>query len=476
VRALRLALAGGLALASAAIGVAAGFALASASGQVDGAGMWVAIGFAAGASVLALLAARVFRLREPARERALVFATLGLAAASLLSAGVLEVGLANLRPALTFDRAARMSPAIFQQSDWLPFELRPDQREPVYAWESDREVRYSTNSHGYRSAEFELAKPAGTVRVLVLGDSFAINIAVDDEDVHTAVLQRGFDALAPPSSSTGSGCRVEVINAGYAAGYSPDTYGAYLLQQGFALDPDVVVVQYFVLNDFKDLLENEVLETREALPWRLRSRYRYVDDAGRFRSAHAWNQRVPLLRHSHVFTHLYALLRIDRLPALLVPDFAGANFANNSFGMRPRHAYAASGERPPVLQQAFERSTEYVAAMAAAAESRGVEFGLFVVPTGVQTSKQRWEAVYGEVPENWALPNPQAQIAEALEPHDVRVFDPLAAYRAAAATRELFLGKRGNGHWNKAGNELTAELLQSWLSRELAPVRACTPR
>ena len=62
--------------------------------------MLTVLGFAVGAILLAGLARRVFLLRDPARERALVFATLGLTLASAVSALVLEVGLASFRPAL----------------------------------------------------------------------------------------------------------------------------------------------------------------------------------------------------------------------------------------------------------------------------------------------------------------------------------------------------------------------------------------
>jgi lysophospholipase L1-like esterase len=55
----------------------------------------------------------------------------------------------------------------------------------------DYDVRITTNSAGMRGPrEYSLAKPPGTRRVLVLGDSFAFGYGVEDDEVLSAVLEQ----------------------------------------------------------------------------------------------------------------------------------------------------------------------------------------------------------------------------------------------------------------------------------------------
>src|SRR5688572_24438768 len=48
----------------------------------------------------------------------------------------------------------------------------------------------SINSAGWRGKEFSKAKPAGTVRILGVGDSYTFGKAVGDEDIFLAQLER----------------------------------------------------------------------------------------------------------------------------------------------------------------------------------------------------------------------------------------------------------------------------------------------
>lgn len=92
-----------------------------------------------------------------------------------------------------------------------------------------------TNSRGLREEELPLAKPPGTYRVLVLGDSTALGFGVPVEarfsDRLEALLNR-----ARPS------VRFEVINAG-VPGYSLYNAWAYFRREGVRFDPDLVIVE-----------------------------------------------------------------------------------------------------------------------------------------------------------------------------------------------------------------------------------------
>jgi len=106
-------------------------------------------------------------------------------------------------------------------------------------------VTHTTNSLGFRGPEFSRAKPDGTLRIAVLGDSFTLGEGVHDSDTYSAGLER---ALARKVRDR----RVEVQNwgvGGYNTVQAASLFESLVL--GFA--PDVVVLG-FTVNDAEPVL------------------------------------------------------------------------------------------------------------------------------------------------------------------------------------------------------------------------------
>jgi hypothetical protein len=95
-----------------------------------------------------------------------------------------------------------------------------------------------------------------------------------------------------------------------------------------------------------------------------------------------------------------------------------------------------------------------------ACRSAGIEFSLFLVPTGIQVAEQHWPR---RLADDWDDPNPQKQIRNALAGTEVRIFDPLETFRAALVRGALYFGARQNGHWTAAGNRVAAEAMEAHL-------------
>jgi len=105
------------------------------------------------------------------------------------------------------------------------------------AWEK---ITYRINSLGMRGAEASLEKPAGTLRVLVLGDSVAFGWGLEEQDTLSSQLQQLLD-------SAGTGKRFQVWNAG-VPGYATWQELSYLAEKSAALQPDLVILP-FLFND-----------------------------------------------------------------------------------------------------------------------------------------------------------------------------------------------------------------------------------
>jgi len=110
----------------------------------------------------------------------------------------------------------------------------------------ERVVTVTTNTFGLRGAELPAAKPAGTRRILALGDSFTFGDAVQMEETWPQQLEARLNGggVARP---------YEVVNAG-VGGYG--TAHAILLSSILvpSVQPDLVVLGFSVVNDILDNL------------------------------------------------------------------------------------------------------------------------------------------------------------------------------------------------------------------------------
>ncbi|HXJ34385.1 MAG TPA: GDSL-type esterase/lipase family protein [Candidatus Eisenbacteria bacterium] len=100
-------------------------------------------------------------------------------------------------------------------------------------------VRFRTNRDGLRDRDFAVPKPPGTLRILALGDSVTLGWGVPEDAMFTKRLEGILSARR--------GAPVEVVTAA-VAGWNTVQELAFLAQQGFGYEPDVVVVGY-VVND-----------------------------------------------------------------------------------------------------------------------------------------------------------------------------------------------------------------------------------
>ena len=99
-------------------------------------------------------------------------------------------------------------------------------------------VPVSINSLGLRDREYSVEKPAGTTRIVMLGDSLTFGWGVRIEDTPSKMLEEMLNKGAPAP-------RYEVINTG-VGNYNTVQEVTYFLNKGRKLNPDVVVLNYFI--------------------------------------------------------------------------------------------------------------------------------------------------------------------------------------------------------------------------------------
>ncbi|HTW88395.1 MAG TPA: SGNH/GDSL hydrolase family protein [Candidatus Binataceae bacterium] len=147
-------------------------------------------------------------------------------------------------------------PYFFRFDSAAGWNLRPG-ASGYYGREGGSYVRI--NRGGFRGPERPLAKPPGTFRVAMLGDSYTEAIQVPYEQTFSAVTERRLS-----SCPALAGRHVEVLDFG-VDGYGTTQELVTLRKQALAYSPDAVVLAIFLGNDIRN--NSVVLEGNQCRPF-----------------------------------------------------------------------------------------------------------------------------------------------------------------------------------------------------------------
>lgn len=131
------------------------------------------------------------------------------------------------------------------------------------------------SSQGWRSPVFEVPKPDGIFRVLLLGGSVPFGWGVGDGDEFPRVLERKLNEAKLAGDE-----RIEVINAG-VPGWRIEHAGDFLRRQGKLIAPDIVLLTLVATdvptprntNRREELFDGDIRRFR--LAWAFENRYRF---------------------------------------------------------------------------------------------------------------------------------------------------------------------------------------------------------
>lgn len=134
---------------------------------------------------------------------------------------------------------------VFRCDETLGWTFEP--RASGYKWSREGEFfqRIDFNSAGFRDVERATAKPPGTFRVLVLGDSMTASLQVLREESFVARVESAL------GERIREGLRVEVLNAG-VDGFGTAQELLLFRDRLFRHGADLVLLQVFMENDLTD--------------------------------------------------------------------------------------------------------------------------------------------------------------------------------------------------------------------------------
>ncbi|RME84142.1 MAG: hypothetical protein D6775_06325 [Caldilineae bacterium] len=380
------------------------------------------------------------------------------------------------------------------QTGWS---LQPDSEGRWFNARYEYDVEVRINSQGLRDVERSgYEKPAGTYRILLIGDSFVEGIRVPLEQTFAkqleAELKRAWtDEHAGPEGVK----RPEVVNAG-VGGWGTDQELLWYRAEGRKYDPDLVILAFFPANDFMN--NSEELESsnmgRVLKPFfhlegdQLTLRhYPYAPESNEKTQAADANARAPapltpvrewLHRHSALYRWLAPRIpSMDvRLAAKLVAWGLlerGQEVARAELG--PDYVPVAYGvyhiPPAPAWQDTFRLTEALLDAFNRDVQDQGARLLVVILPSREQVYAEQWQRILAQYPamrgQSWDVEQPNRLLHGMLERLGIPYLDMLPLFKAQVAAGAPPLYLQHDGHWTAAAEALAGRLVADFVRKQV---------
>lgn len=281
---------------------------------------------------------------------------------------------------------------------------------------------FRLNSHGFKDVEWEPRKRPGTVRVLGIGDSFAFGV-VPYEDNYLTLVEKDLAGVSPP---------VEILNMGIPA-IGPPEYVELLVNEGLPLHADMVLLSFFIGNDFWQM---------EPKPPRS---YLY-----------AFLRYLFSIRPKGLAIHNPGPY-VDEAPTFGPPEFLQIE----------RDRCVIFRKSNPARATAHANVRRHLGDMKRICDVKGLELLVVIIPDEMQVNAELRSEMLRSFPEavadfDFAMPN--RLLGADLQSLGIRYLDLLGPFEEAGRSQRLY--KLQDTHWNIAGNHLAADLIREQLLRD----------
>lgn len=330
-------------------------------------------------------------------------------------------------------------------------------------WKREGTTFVRINSHGFRDHERTVAKPPGTLRIAVLGDSFTEALQVPLEKTFTSLME-GQLGKCP-----NAGPAVEVLNFG-VSGFSTVRELVLLRTRVLAYAPDIVVLMITTGNDIRDNSQTLKEYKRDPLPYYVwRDGQLVLDDsliAERNRTLTFRLQQSPI---GKAFNWLQ---KQSRVLGLIYTARESYQSSNESGGRELRQSLNEPGLSSEVYREhhsaewedAWRMTEALIRKMRDEVKAHGAKFLVVTGSMGIQVNpdamiKQEFKTKAGIED----LFYPERRIKAISEREGIEVLTLAPALEEYARRNGVVLHGKGDGsgrgHWNELGHQLVSELV-----------------
>jgi hypothetical protein len=247
--------------------------------------------------------------------------------------------------------------------------------------ENDHPITGTINSWGWRDREWAEAKPPGTIRVAVLGDSYVEGMQVESDSTFPRLAERAVNARY--------GITTEWMNFGRSSCTQTEEW--LILQNDVArFHPDIVIVVFFPLNDVDDVSRELTEELRPFFEFSADGTLTLDTQFAHSREYHLRKLIEPLKRNSAVVSLLLERYRLLQFMA------GAARTGRSSFDELPRRSISSgltlcTATPDPAALRAYRINKALLRAMVGFCRERSIRFMLVSteLPTYVPEVEQK---------------------------------------------------------------------------------------
>jgi len=339
--------------------------------------------------------------------------------AVLVGVGLLELLVRTFDPQLLY----RYPQGMFVNDAAIDYRLAP-------GFDGRMETpEYSTWIHidqaGLRDSREVGPKAAGERRVLILGDSFVMGHGVEEKETFVRLVEDGLNARAGRPA-------FRLLNSG-VPGYSTREELAYLRTRGLPLEPDAIVLAFFIGNDIVDNADHN-------------RHYRVIDGyltgGGPAPGILPVSVRSFLSRNSDLYHLLWPIQR--RLRGLPIPTTADALIACGF------EADASS----------WATTDSLLGQLAETARVHGLPLLIVVIPDLVQLEPDLWVQASQER-EGLDPSRPDHKVMSIAAAHGLPALDLYQVLRTATERDRLYFPI--DHHFTRAGNRIAADAIMPFI-------------
>ncbi len=317
-------------------------------------------------------------------------------------------------------------------------------------WREEGEAYIEINSDGLRDREYSKIKPENTLRIAILGDSFAEAVQVPIEKTFWSIIE---GKLTKCDSIPNR--KVEAINFG-VHGYGTLQELLTLRHQVWDYNPDIILLAFFVGNDI--INNSKKLEYSQYRPF-------FVYENGELVVDMSFRDLIPAL------SNRYATSFIDKIPGWLVNNSRILQVVKKvdlNLNKKKLNTYFTGllpyNFQPPInnnWQEAWQITEELIVLMAEEVKQREKDFFVVLIgdPKQVHYDQPYLEKTFMKQHNINDILYPNKRIKALGDRWGFPVLDLAAPFQDYAVENQVCLHGFENtslciGHWNLEGHKL----------------------
>jgi hypothetical protein len=308
-------------------------------------------------------------------------------------------------------------------------------------------------SRGYLTKDIFKKRP-GTIRILGLGDSFSVYLGNMGQNYNN-LLQKDF-------ISKGQG-DVELVNAGLEA-VGPGYYWHILSKYGDLFQPDLVMVGFFVGNDFEEAdfaitIGNYIREPND-----------FIKRYSRYYQFRNWRlYKLSKNKYSRFYDEQLKKQEVKHNPPQQVGTFSWKTFLE----VERTRSWIFDRNKRDRLEKNWQECAAILLKMKDWCDRRKIKLVVAILPDQFQVDPELRRVIYTKYKriseKNIDLTQPDKLIVNFCREQHIHCLDLLEQFQGQGKTRQLYALR--DTHWNEAGNRLAADLIFKYLEENQLVVR-----